>query len=159
MSEKVDTTIAVIGIDIGKNSFHVVGHDRQCPRHVRLGGNFGHVGLSLGGRKRSAFPPLTLRHVAVLRRALERLAIRAHRFRRAGFALAFRHGAILGGAGRSTPHDINPPASASAPVSVDCRLSVMERDEGFEHAFTVDQAVQQHGQNRGAGHPTKPSKE
>jgi transposase len=29
MSEKVDTTIAVIGIDIGKNSFHVVGHDRR----------------------------------------------------------------------------------------------------------------------------------
>ena len=29
MSEKVDTTIAVIGIDIGKNSFHVVGYDRR----------------------------------------------------------------------------------------------------------------------------------
>jgi len=29
MSQKLDTTIAVIGIDIGKNSFHVVGLDRR----------------------------------------------------------------------------------------------------------------------------------
>jgi transposase len=29
MSQKLDTSIAVIGIDIGKNSFHVVGHDRR----------------------------------------------------------------------------------------------------------------------------------
>jgi len=29
MSEKLDTAIAVIGIDIGKNSFHVVGHDQR----------------------------------------------------------------------------------------------------------------------------------
>src|SRR5262245_52931764 len=29
MYQKLDTTIAVIGIDIGKNSFHVVGHDRR----------------------------------------------------------------------------------------------------------------------------------
>jgi transposase len=27
MSQKLDSTIAVVGIDIGKNSFHVVGHD------------------------------------------------------------------------------------------------------------------------------------
>ena len=27
MSEKPNSAIAVIGIDIGKNSFHVVGHD------------------------------------------------------------------------------------------------------------------------------------
>jgi transposase len=26
MSEKINPVIAVIGIDIGKNSFHVVGH-------------------------------------------------------------------------------------------------------------------------------------
>jgi hypothetical protein len=31
MSQKSRTPIAVIGIDIGKNSFHVVGHDgRGC---------------------------------------------------------------------------------------------------------------------------------
>ena len=30
MPQKSRTAIAVIGIDIGKNSFHVVGHDRKC---------------------------------------------------------------------------------------------------------------------------------
>ena len=29
MSHKLNTAIAVIGIDIGKNSFHVVGHDER----------------------------------------------------------------------------------------------------------------------------------
>ena len=29
MSQTLDTTIAVIGIDIGKNSFHVVGLDQR----------------------------------------------------------------------------------------------------------------------------------
>ena len=29
MSEKLKSTIAVIGIDIGKNSFHVIGQDRR----------------------------------------------------------------------------------------------------------------------------------
>jgi len=29
MSQKSSSAIAVIGIDIGKNSFHVVGHDRR----------------------------------------------------------------------------------------------------------------------------------
>ncbi len=29
MSQTPNTAIAVIGIDIGKNSFHVVGHDEQ----------------------------------------------------------------------------------------------------------------------------------
>ena len=29
MSQKFNTAIAVIGIDIGKNSFHVVGHDER----------------------------------------------------------------------------------------------------------------------------------
>jgi transposase len=29
MSQKPNTEIAVIGIDIGKNSFHVVGHDAR----------------------------------------------------------------------------------------------------------------------------------
>jgi len=29
MSQKPNTTIAVVGIDIGKNSFHVVGHDER----------------------------------------------------------------------------------------------------------------------------------
>jgi hypothetical protein len=29
MSQKLNTAIAVVGIDIGKNSFHVVGHDER----------------------------------------------------------------------------------------------------------------------------------
>ena len=29
MPQKLETAIAVIGIDIGKNSFHVVGHDKH----------------------------------------------------------------------------------------------------------------------------------
>ena len=29
MSPKFESAIAVIGIDIGKNSFHVVGHDQR----------------------------------------------------------------------------------------------------------------------------------
>jgi hypothetical protein len=29
MSQKLNAEIAVIGIDIGKNSFHLVGHDQR----------------------------------------------------------------------------------------------------------------------------------
>ena len=29
MSQTVNAAIAVIGIDIGKNSFHIVGHDQR----------------------------------------------------------------------------------------------------------------------------------
>jgi hypothetical protein len=29
MSDKLNSAIAVIGIDIGKNSFHIVGHDQR----------------------------------------------------------------------------------------------------------------------------------
>src|SRR5262249_31612931 len=29
MSQKLGTAVAVIGIDIGKNSFHIVGHDQR----------------------------------------------------------------------------------------------------------------------------------
>ena len=29
MSQTLNTAIAVIGIDIGKNSFHIVGHDKH----------------------------------------------------------------------------------------------------------------------------------
>jgi transposase len=29
MSQKINTAIAVIGIDIGKNSFHIVGLDKR----------------------------------------------------------------------------------------------------------------------------------
>jgi transposase len=29
MSQKLNSAVAVIGIDIGKNSFHIVGHDQH----------------------------------------------------------------------------------------------------------------------------------
>ena len=29
MSQKLNSAVAVIGIDIGKNSFHIVGHDKH----------------------------------------------------------------------------------------------------------------------------------
>ena len=29
MSQRLNSAIAVIGIDIGKNSFHLVGHDKR----------------------------------------------------------------------------------------------------------------------------------
>ncbi|MCK1709890.1 IS110 family transposase, partial [Bradyrhizobium sp. 143] len=29
MSQKLSSAIAVMGIDIGKNSFHIVGHDQR----------------------------------------------------------------------------------------------------------------------------------
>jgi transposase len=32
MSQKLNSSIAVVGIDIGKNSFHVVGLDRRGAR-------------------------------------------------------------------------------------------------------------------------------
>jgi hypothetical protein len=37
MSDKPNTAVAVIGIDIGKNFFHLVGHDKRgaITRHIR----------------------------------------------------------------------------------------------------------------------------
>jgi hypothetical protein len=40
MSQTLNTTIAVVGIDIGKNSFHIVGHDERVPSCC---GRSGHV--------------------------------------------------------------------------------------------------------------------
>src|SRR6266576_1704775 len=34
MSQKLNAAIAVIGIDIGKNSFHIVGHDHPARRTI-----------------------------------------------------------------------------------------------------------------------------
>ena len=38
MSQTLNATIAVVGIDIGKNSFHIVGHDERgaCVRNGRV---------------------------------------------------------------------------------------------------------------------------
>jgi hypothetical protein len=38
MSEQSNCAIAVIGIDIRKNSFYVVGHDRRGPIELRQTG-------------------------------------------------------------------------------------------------------------------------
>ena len=38
MSQKFESAIAVIGIDIGKNSFHVVGHDARGAIVLRQNG-------------------------------------------------------------------------------------------------------------------------
>ena len=38
MSQTPNTAIAVIGIDIGKNSFHVVGHDARGAIALRQNG-------------------------------------------------------------------------------------------------------------------------
>jgi len=36
MSNKSNSPVATMGIDIGKNAFHVVGLDRRCPaKYVR----------------------------------------------------------------------------------------------------------------------------
>jgi hypothetical protein len=50
MSHKLNSAIAVIGIDIGKNSFHVVGHDKASDRRAR------------GARAVSALPPAASKH-------------------------------------------------------------------------------------------------
>src|ERR1700747_1867327 len=43
MSDKLNSAIAVIGIDIGKNSFHVVGHDKRGAIMLRQKGPRGKV--------------------------------------------------------------------------------------------------------------------
>src|SRR6202162_2356890 len=43
MSQKLESAIAVIGIDIGKNSFHVVGHDERGAMVLRPEGSRGRV--------------------------------------------------------------------------------------------------------------------
>jgi hypothetical protein len=52
----------------------------------------------------------------------------------------------------------NPGPRVPTKSSSDARIgSGMDHDESLEHAFKIDQAVQEDGQDRGAGHPTKPT--
>ena len=44
MSQKLDTSIAVIGIDIGKNSFHIVGQNQRGAIVLRQKWSRGQVG-------------------------------------------------------------------------------------------------------------------
>ena len=52
MSEKFNSEVAVIGIDIGKNSFHMVGQDRRGPLHLTLHGPLRALGPRAGGSLR-----------------------------------------------------------------------------------------------------------
>jgi transposase len=36
MSHKLNSAVAVIGIDIGKNSFHIVGQDQRKARYEQM---------------------------------------------------------------------------------------------------------------------------
>jgi len=54
MSQKLNAAIAVIGIDIGKNSFHIVGHDQRGAIVLRQKGSRGQVHPFAG---RAALPP------------------------------------------------------------------------------------------------------
>ena len=47
MSQKFESALAVIGIDIGKNSFHVVGHDARGAIVLRQQWSRGQVEASL----------------------------------------------------------------------------------------------------------------
>ena len=62
MSQTPNTAIAVIGIDIGKNSFHVVGHDARGAIVLRQKWSRGQVEARLAN-----IPPC-LRHGSLRRR-------------------------------------------------------------------------------------------
>jgi transposase len=64
MSAKFNCEIAVIGIDIGKNSFHVVGLDRRGAIVLRQKSSRGQVEVRL-----SNLPPVSDRHGGLRRRA------------------------------------------------------------------------------------------
>ena len=57
MSEKLNPAIAVIGIDIGKNSFHVVGLDRRGAIMLRQKWSRGQVGTRLATMPRCLIGP------------------------------------------------------------------------------------------------------
>ena len=64
MSQKLNSTIAVIGIDIGKNSFHVVGHHKRGAIVLRQKWSRGQVEARLANMQ-----ALPRRHGGLRRRA------------------------------------------------------------------------------------------
>ena len=72
MSDKLNSAIAVIGIDIGKNSFHVVGHDKRGAIMLRQKWSRGQVEARLAN-----LPPCLigghLRYVHHLRRKWQQI--------------------------------------------------------------------------------------
>ena len=67
MSQKFNTAIAVIGIDIGKNSFHVVGHDERGAIMLRQKWSRGQVAARFANMPpcRSAWRPASVRITSV----------------------------------------------------------------------------------------------
>jgi len=63
MPQTPNTAIAVIGIDIGKNSFHVVGHDARGAIVLRQKWSRGQVEARLAN-----IPPCLIRHGSLRRR-------------------------------------------------------------------------------------------
>ena len=63
MSQKLNTVIAVIGIDIGKNSFHIVGLDERGANALRQKWSRGQVETRLAN-----MPPMPDRHGSLCRR-------------------------------------------------------------------------------------------
>jgi len=55
MSQKLESAIAVIGIDIGKNSFHVVGHDERGVIVLRQKWSRGQVEARFANKPPAAF--------------------------------------------------------------------------------------------------------
>ena len=64
MSQKLESAIAVIGIDIGKNSFHVVGHDERGAIVLRQKWSRGQVEARFAN-----MPDVPDRHGGLCRRA------------------------------------------------------------------------------------------
>jgi hypothetical protein len=64
MSKKLNSAVAVIGIDIGKNSFHVVGHDKRGAIVLRQKWSRGQVETRLAN-----LPPCLHRYGGLRRRA------------------------------------------------------------------------------------------
>jgi len=63
MSQTQNAAIAVVGIDIGKNSFHIVGHDERGAIVLRQKWSRGQVGpaLPICRRAWSAWKPASVR--------------------------------------------------------------------------------------------------
>jgi hypothetical protein len=64
MSQKLNAAIAVIGIDIGKNSFHIVGQDHRGAIVLRQKWSRGQVETRLANIPSRAATPMVRRSTA-----------------------------------------------------------------------------------------------
>src|SRR5260221_59701 len=74
MSQTQNATIAVVGIDIGKNSFHIVGHDERGAIVLRQKWSRGQVEARFAANPGHATRCPVAWHVAHYRRSGPRLA-------------------------------------------------------------------------------------